>query len=298
MKFDTIVANPPFQDMVNRNTTPHKLWIDFTKKSFSDWLKDGGILIQVSPSSFASPSSKILKLFKAKKTIWIDFTTKKYFNVGSTFAHYAIVNSPDDGTPTEIINEDVLQINVDNYFLYIPSDICSTSLSIHNKVMFSTTDKQEVNHDYVTCHNITLGKTLSKERTDMFIYTTFHTNKQVWWTSLDQDCRTKSKVMWTRSGYTKPFFDEGYYGATDMAYWIYTDDGKGLAHNLNSKLMQYIFTTAKWSGFGNEIVFQSIPLLPTQACSDDELYEFFRLDESEVKYVESMAKGSRRNAAA
>lgn len=296
MKFDTIVANPPFQDVVNRNTTPHKLWIDFTKRTFSDWLKDNGTLIQVSPSSFASPSSKVLQIFKDKKTLWIDFTPKKYFNVGSTFAHYAIVNSPDDGTLTEIINDDVLHINVNDAFLYIPSDVCSTSLSIHNKVMFSTKNKESVRHDYVTCHNITLGKTLSKEKTDRFIYPTFHTNKQIWWTSLDQECRTKNKVMWTRSGYTKPFFDPGYYGATDMVYWIEIDDGTGLAHNLNSKLMQYIFNSAKWSGFGNEIVFQNIPYLSTRAFTDDELYALFDLDEREVEYVESMAKGSRRNA--
>ena len=49
MQFDTIVANPPFQDSENRNKTQHKLWIDFTKKSFDSWLKPSGHLLQVSP---------------------------------------------------------------------------------------------------------------------------------------------------------------------------------------------------------------------------------------------------------
>ena len=47
MKFDNVVGNPPYQDTKQRNTTPHKLWIDFTRKSFSDWLKDGGYLMLV-----------------------------------------------------------------------------------------------------------------------------------------------------------------------------------------------------------------------------------------------------------
>ena len=57
--------------------------------------------------------------------------------------------------------------------------------------------------------------------------------------------------MWTRSGYTKPFYDDGRYGGTDMIYYVLVDsesDGLNLLHNLQSKLMQYILKTAKWSG--------------------------------------------------
>ena len=47
MQFDVIVTNPPFQDSTNKKKTQHKLWIDFTQKTFSEWLKPGGILLQV-----------------------------------------------------------------------------------------------------------------------------------------------------------------------------------------------------------------------------------------------------------
>ena len=67
MKFDVVVTNPPFQDTTKRGKTQHKLWIEFTRLSFDSLLKDGGVLCQVSPSSFLSPSSKILQLFKDKK---------------------------------------------------------------------------------------------------------------------------------------------------------------------------------------------------------------------------------------
>ena len=66
MQFDTIVGNPPFQDTENRNTTQHKLWITFTQRSFDRWLKKDGHLLQVSPSSFSSPSSKVLSIFQNK----------------------------------------------------------------------------------------------------------------------------------------------------------------------------------------------------------------------------------------
>jgi len=99
------------------------------------------------------------------------------------------------------------------------------------------------------------------------------------------------KVMWSRSGYTKPFFDEGKLGGTDMAYFIRVAskrEGQRLEKILNSKLFQYIFTTAKWSGFGNERVFRSLPRVPVEGTiSDVKLYDYFQLSEKERQHVEA-----------
>ena len=185
--------------------------------------------------------------------------------------------------------------------MYLPNDICASSLSIHKKVMFSSKRKLDVKYDYVTCHNIirhaftlnqkkidkkadslkycsdlkkadklclsikdlitkrkTIEVTLSESRTDKHIYPLLHTNRQTWYSSVKQTFFDKRKVMWSRSGYTKPFYDGGRLGCTDMGYYILVDtdsEGENLAHNINLDLFSYIFKTAKWSGFGNEIVF-------------------------------------------
>ena len=95
--------------------------------------------------------------------------------------------------------------------------------------------------------------------------------------------------MWSRSGYTKPFYDNGKYGGTDMIYYVLVesqDEGLNLLHNLESKLIQYILRTAKWSGFGNEKVFKALPNLPRdKKLNDDELYSLFGLTEKEIEYV-------------
>ena len=95
--------------------------------------------------------------------------------------------------------------------------------------------------------------------------------------------------MWTRSGYTKPFYDAGTMGGTDAVYYVpvETDEaGANLAHNLNLPLMRFIFATARWSGFGNERVFVSLPDLPRdRALSDGELFSMFELSDSEVAHV-------------
>jgi len=295
MQFDVILTNPPFQDSLARGKTPHKLWIDFTKKVFSSLLKDGGILCQVSPSSFRSPSNDILTLMKDYQTKYINLETSRHFEgVGSTFADYAIVKKPRRTSKTIIFTSgrhETTELN--NSVFYLPNDFCSASLSIHRKVIFDTPEKLGVRWDYVTCHNIRLKTdgSLSKERTLVHSHPVFHTNRQQWWSKHRQPWADLPKVMWTRSGYTKPFFDPGELGGTDMAYYIPVESelhGKHLAHNLNSSLMRYIFATARWSGFGNERVFAALPAIPRERnLSDAEMYGYFGLTKSEIEYVES-----------
>ncbi len=294
MKFDLVLTNPPFQDRRRRGKTPHKLWIDFTLSVFEHLLADDGMLCQVSPSSFRSPSSKVLAAMKENSTEWIDFDTDRYFpKIGSTFANYAVRKEPRNGARTEVFEADgAFQVALDDQLFYLPNDLCAESLSIHRKVIFESAPRLAVEHDYVTCHNILLrtGLSLSREKTETHVCPVFHTNRQTWWSSIRQDFANKKKVMWTRSGYTKPFYDAGKLGGTDMAYFVRVSSaraGKALAHNMNLKLIQYIFETAKWSGFGNERVFEALPSLPVDRClSDGELYDHFGLTREEAEYVE------------
>ena len=93
--------------------------------------------------------------------------------------------------------------------------------------------------------------------------------------------------MWTRSGYTKPFYDDGEYGITDMGYYVAVTDkiqGDLLAANLNTPLLQYIFTTAKWSGFGNERVFACLPHQLLN-CDTQDIYSIFNITDAEQEYI-------------
>ena len=297
MKFDLIATNPPFQDTESRGKTPHKLWIEFTKKTFESWLEVDGYLAQVSPSSFRSPNSAVLEILKEKDTLLINFDSGRYFpGVGSTFADYIVRNSPrTKKSKTKVFDgEASSEITFDESLLYLPNRLEPEALSIHRKVMFTTKSKLNVNWDYVTCHNILLKKsdTLSKVQTKKHIYPVLHTNKQIWWSSIKQPFADLRKVMWSRSGYTKPFYDAGEHGGTDMVYFVPVKnqrEGEKLSQALNSKLFQYIFTTGKWSGFGNERVFRSLPQLDLSGdLSDTSLYQTFGLTKKEILHVEKV----------
>ena len=50
--------------------------------------------------------------------------------------------------------------------------------------------------------------------------------------------------------------------------------------------MRYILKTAKWSGFGNEKVFTSLPnLLRNKKLSDKDIFNLFNLTQKEINYV-------------
>lgn len=297
MKFDLILTNPPFQDTTRRGKTPHKLWIEFTRAIFTRFLADGGLLCQVSPSSFRSPNSVVLDLMKAHRTLSVRFDTSKHFPaVGSTFADYQVLKEPNNGSLTRIVADGCeFDLALDAEVAYLPTDLSADGLSIHRKVMFQPERKLDVRWDYVTCHNIRLrdvDSTLSRTPTERHRYKVFHTNAQTWWTSVLQDFAPRRKVMWTRSGYTKPFYDPGTMGGTDMAYFVLVDsdhEGATLAHNLNLDLMRYIYMTAKWSGFGNERVFASLPDLPRHtALTNEDLFATFSLSPREVAHVRAI----------
>ena len=292
ISFDASVSNPPFEDITNRKKTPHKLWIDFTHTIFK-LLKSDGEMGQISPNSFLSPSSKVLPYFLNNDTIYLGLDTEKFFNVNSTFADY-VIKKGKSGIKTSIIERDGSSSTMllDKSISYLPSDFCAIATSIHKKVIFnSNITKLGVKYDYVTCHNILLknvNSTISRTITPTHQYPIFHTNPQIWYSSIKQPFAGNKKVMWTRSGYTKPFYDDGVYGTTDMGYYVNVPDdqsGLALAHNLNSLLIKYILETAKWSGFGNEMVFKNLPELPLRKMTDDEIFKHFSLTEEEISYV-------------
>lgn len=292
MQFDVVLANPPFQDRTNRKRTPHKLWIDFTHLSLTRLLRPGGLLLQISPASFRSPSSRLLREMRSLDTQLVNFDIAQHFpQVGSSFAYYAVRARARCGTASVTAHGTTFSFQLDDEVRWLPADLCKHSLNIHRKVMWSEHPLLDVRHDYVTCHNIRLGTTLSKTATEIHRHPVFHTNAQTWFSSERQDWADQPKVLWTRSGYTRPFFDPGTLGGTDMVYYVLVEDedsGRCLEHNINLPLMRYILRSARWSGFGNEIVFHSLPALPTdRRLSSLELCERFALTEEEVCYVQN-----------
>ena len=295
-KYDVVVGNPPFQNSVKRGKTQHKLWSPATFVAM-ELLKENGYLTWISPTSWGSPSNKVLNIIKNNNVLEIDFDIENYFDgVGSTFCYYTLIKQ-DPSTLTSILKDGKkFKALIDNDYAYVPNDFSALSYSIHQKVIFNTPNFYEIGYDYVTCHNNIIlqaqrnghHSTLSHIKKDKYNYPVFHTNNKIWYSELLQGFAHKPKVMWSRSGYVKPFYNDNL-GGTDMAYFILVNnevEGKILVSNLETKLFKYIFTTAKWSGFNDEKLFKMLPELPGTALSDTEMMAHFGLTDDEVNYIE------------
>ena len=133
---------------------------------------------------------------------------------------------------------------------------------------------------------------VSETQTQRHIHPLLHTNNKTWYSSKLQTFAGHKKVMWSRSGYVKPFYDNGKLGCTDMGYYILVDsdlEGERLVGFLSSDLMKYVFKTAKWSGFGNELVFSEIPKIDlTRNMKNQDYYELFGISKQEQVHVQSI----------
>lgn len=302
VRFDVVFTNPPFQDSVRRKRTPHKLWIDFTAAALERFLAEGGSLVQVSPSSFGSPHSPVLGYMREYQTMVLRLDTGRHFpGVGSTFADYWIVKRPNHGNhATEVVGGggEHFRVALDRGLAYLPNDLSAASLGIHRKVVLSPQPRLPVSWDYATCHNAkrrTDPPVLVAVRDDGHPYPVLHTNRTTWYSSVRQEWAGRRKVMWSASGRTAPFYDDGLLGGTDMVYYTEVRDaqeGAVLAANLNSLLLRYIYRTAKWSGFGSKYVFTHLPDLPRErVLAEGEMAERFGLTEEEREYAQRVVGG-------
>jgi hypothetical protein len=295
-KFDVVVGNPPFQNSVKRGKTQHKLWKPATFVAM-ELLKENGYLTWISPTSWGSPSNKILNIIKNNNVLEIDFDIENYFDgVGSTFCYYTLIKQNPSTLTSILKGGKKFKTLIDNDYVYVPNDLSPLSSSIHQKIIFNTPNFYEIGYDYVTCHNNIIlqaqrkghHSTLSHIKKDNYIYPVFHTNNKIWYSEFLQDFAHKPKVMWSRSGYVKPFYNDNL-GGTDMAYFILVGnetEGKILVSNLETKLFKYIFATAKWSGFNDEKLFKMLPELPATALSDIEMMSYFGLTDDEINHIE------------
>jgi hypothetical protein len=288
MKFDVIVGNPPYQGNNDKGTAQpksHNLWSKFVDKSI-DLVKDNGHLAFVTPDSWMSANSQILTKFKEHSLIWCNTDVSKHFSVGSSFTAWVLEKNKNtnqcviDGIPVNFS-----KLN------YLPRDFHNT-YTIHDKVINSAFPKIGAQCD-TTCHSDHKHKKLSDTKDSVYKYKTFHTNAQTRFSKLKSKDFDKNKIVWSLSGYFKPFYDNGNIGTTEVCQYLLVADqaeGNNILTYLDSKLYQFIVTTGKWSGFLNGKVIESLPKLPNKKWTNATLYKQFNLTQDEINVIESTIK--------
>lgn len=287
MKFNVVVGNPPYQgnnDKGTKQPKSHNLWSKFADKS-AELLDDNGYIAFVTPDSWMSPNSQVLKMFKDNSLIWVDTEVGKYFTVGSSFTAWIMQKNKNTSTATI----DGLAVDLTK-LQYLPRNFSKT-FPIHNKVINSSHSKLDILCD-TSCHSDHKHKNFSDTKDATYKYETFHTNAQTKFCKKQSKDFLQSKIIWTTSGYFKPFFSAGNLGTSEVCQYILTDSAEAqhILSYLDSKLYKFIVNTGKWSGFLNGKVLASLPKLASKVWTDVELYAHFGLTQEEIDYVEANVK--------
>ena len=287
MKFDVIAGNPPYQgnnDKGTKQPKSHNLWSKFAEKGI-ELLNPNGLIAFVTPDSWMSPNSQLLKMFKDNSLIWVDTEVGKYFTVGSSFTAWCVQKNKN--TQTAVI--DGLTVDITK-LQYLPRNFAKT-FPIHDKVINSAHSKLDILCD-TSCHSDYKHKNFSDTKDTTYKYTTFHTNAQTKFCKKQSKDFLKSKIVWTTSGYFKPFFSAGNLGTSEVCQYILADstEAQHILSYLDSKLYKFIVNTGKWSGFLNGKVLSSLPKLSSKIWTDQELYQHFSLTQEEIDYVEANVK--------
>jgi hypothetical protein len=287
MKFDVVVGNPPYQgnnDKGTKQPKSHNLWSKFVDKGV-ELLNTNGYIAFVTPDSWMSPNSQVLKMFKDNSLIWVDTEVGKYFTVGSSFT--AWVMQKNKNTSTALI--DGLEVDLAK-LQYLPRNFSKT-FPIHDKVINSAHSKLDILCD-TSCHSDHKHKNFSDTKDSTYKYETFHTNAQTKFCKKQSKDFLKSKIIWTTSGYFKPFYSEGHLGTSEVCQYILTNSAESqhILSYLNSKLYKFVVNTGKWSGFLNGKVLSSLPKLASKIWTDAELYTHFGLTQEEIDYIEANVK--------
>ncbi len=307
-KFDIIIGNPPYQQVDEKGHSKgggNNLYTKFIYKGYELLNKDGYLVFINPPTYFGVGRSNNKDDMNIRKDIFNNCNIlyinleecNKYFpNIGSLFIYYIIqknnkVNEKleilcryDNKNYTSIINQQLL-----NDMVYIPYLLTNTSINICKKIK-DTGNKLKIFH---SPDNRGDKKHVKKNKDNEFKYPIQATGVQVLYSSKSCKNQYDKKVLMSRSGYLKPFYDNGVMGVGGDCFCCLVDnenDGNYIIKLLESKLYTFYININKWSGFHHLSVLQDIPYIKIDNLNDKQIYEFFKLTEEEIDFVESIIK--------
>ena len=205
VKYDLIVANPPYSGGGNKNQSLSNSFIEHS----IDLLNDKGYLCYVTPNNwmtYNSNNTTLKKLLNEGSFIVIDNDVKRYFNgIGSSFTIFVWQKGVFDNK-TKVVNYFLLKdvqenVEIPNNLPFIPLYISNTVLKLIPKMVVEKRNKFDYRCDL---HNFTQKKYLSDIQDDTFKYKTIHTMRKTRYASKKQDIFDKWLIIVPLSTYYVP----------------------------------------------------------------------------------------------
>lgn len=289
MKFDVIVGNPPYQSQESKRI---KIWFDFLEKGL-DLLQDKGYLGLVIPNSWMDQDITVAKeartLLSGHQIVWLNNDVSKYFTVGESIGAFI---ARKNGTPA-----------YDGSKIYITKEAAIAD-AICAKMRNSSCPpaKTLLQRLYSSPHPRDNPEFTEKAK-GKFVNPVVHSSTETWFTRQDVSHMTGHNVIFNNSGYyyqpdqpKRYMFYSNTHVAGGNAFQItYTSKKKALnaLSFFTSKAYRFFVNATKSGGFNATALYQ-MPLLDESKCwTDNEVYEFFGLEASEITTIEQYLEKNR-----
>ena len=316
--FDAVIGNPPYQAVSVNGVSKgggNNLYTKFIYYA-DKILNQNGYLLYINPPTYFGPGrSNNMNDMNLRKDVLDKYyyhyinleECAKHFNVGSKFIYYLIQKNSNKNDNIEIIckyNNKIYKTNLNQDLFkrdYLPYLLTNKCLSILDKVKNNYNDKLAIFHspDNRSDKKHVLNKSKKenneeyKKRAleDGYIYPMQATSVQVVYSSKKCKNQNDKKVLMSRSGYLKPFYDDGLMGVGGDCFACLVQDekeGNKIIKLLNCKLYKFYIETNKWSGFHNKEVLQDLPIVINEIenINDENIYKYFEITEEEIKIIE------------
>lgn len=310
MKFDNIVMNPPYQDTHidgNRKQLSHNLYSKFIVLSI-DLLNKDGFLGGISPPGWMAPiaatagkkdKNKFKLIFRDYNVLTLNINEKNScFDVGSDITYFVIQNNKNKSKTNitckyknKIYNSYTSLPN----FLYYPMLLTKQSIHILQNVVFNNITMFNVQNSNQFHPVVIKNKKhiiLQNTKDNIAKYPLFHTNAKTKYSNTKALNQYTKKVIFTKSGYLIPTYDDGEMGTTDAGFWIEVENkaqGDSLISILTSELYTFLVTINKWSGFNMPAVVQRLPKLAlNKKYNNSDIYKALNIDKNSIKYIKKV----------
>jgi len=316
--FDAVIGNPPYQAVSENGTSKgggNNLYTKFIYYGDKNLNQKGYILYINPPTYFGPGRSNNKNDMNLRKDVLDKYychyinieECARHFKVGSKFIYYLIQKNSNKNDNIEIVckySNKVYKTNLNQELLirnYLPYLLTNECLKILDKVK-NINDKLQIFHspDNRSDKKHVLKKTKKEENEDYkkraiengYIYPIQATSVQLVYSSKKCKNQNDRKVLMSRSGYLKPFYDTGIIGVGGDCFACLVKDeieGNKVIQLLNSKLYTFYIETNKWSGFHNKEVLQDLPdiIRKIDNIDDENIYKHFNLTEKEINLIEN-----------
>jgi hypothetical protein len=312
MKFDVIVGNPPYQKDNNSGRDDDSLWPKFLTRSH-ELAKEGGYIAFVTPASWGSlgsnpesPGSTIRKKsFDTCQVLWVDFTCKKHFDVGSSFSAYVLRKLlPDPQVKTKFVFDTGI---VTTEFSDQPCFPLNYSDAVFGEIIRnfkSQTPYAIVMDDPYPVARSSMVKKKSKgdyvdSPSKKHPHRAYHTNSQTHkYSAYKNKFHAKWKAVFSYSGSWNVEVTKDC-SLTDASMCVICDNqaqAESVKSVLTSAPVKFLIDKVyRWSGYYSGSFIRMIPALPmTKIYSEQEVYDLlFTATQQTVlkKYVNALKKG-------